>query len=389
MEFHSAFGQRPTTPLDTPTKIRHTLPMTTRLPRRSFLGISAAALAGTALGAKAGTVRSAGLPAVVASGNGLPAVERAYELLRAGTDPAVAVVRGVEIVENDPADMSVGLGGLPNADGVVQLDASVMHGPTHKAGAVACIEGIKNPAAVALEVLRRTNHTLLVGEGAKRFALELGFKEENLLTEPARQAWLRWRRNLNSRDDRLDDDQFAIPAHDEDAQPTGAAAPRDDHVRWIDGVPYTTGTIHCSAVDANGDVGGCTTTSGLSWKIPGRVGDSPIIGAGMYVDNEVGAAGATGRGESVIKCCGSFLAVRKMEEGMTPDEACAFVLRHIVARTKRPFLLDERGQPNFNVTMYAVRRDGLVGSACLRPGGRYAFATPAGSGVRPATPVLG
>jgi N4-(beta-N-acetylglucosaminyl)-L-asparaginase len=364
--------------------------MTTHLPRRSFLGISAAALAGTALGAKgSSSVRSAGLPAVVASGNGLPAVERAYELLRAGTDPCVAVVRGVEIVENDPNDMSVGYGGLPNADGVVQLDASVMHGPTHKAGAVACLEGIKNPAAVALEVLRQTNHTLIVGEGAKRFALELGFKEENLLTEPARQAWLRWRRNLNNRDDRLDDDQFPIPVREEDGQPIGATIPLHDHVQWIDGVPYTTGTIHCSAVDANGDVGGCTTTSGLSWKIPGRVGDSPIIGAGMYVDNEVGAAGATGRGESVIKNCGAFLAVRKMEEGMTPDEACAFVLRHIASRTKRPFLLNEQGEPNFNVTMYAVRRDGLVGAGCLRRGGRYAYATPEGSGVRAATPLFG
>jgi N4-(beta-N-acetylglucosaminyl)-L-asparaginase len=362
--------------------------MTSQLPRRSFLGLSAAALAGTALGAKAATQpRPAGLPAVVASGNGLPAVERAFELLTRGTDPAVAVVRGVEIVENDPEDMSVGLGGLPNADGVVQLDASVMHGPTHKAGAVACIEDIKNPAAVALEVLRRTNHTLLVGAGAKRFALELGFQEENLLTEPARQAWLRWRRNLNPRDDRLDDDQFAIPLHEEIGKPIGARPDAD--VGWIDGVPYTTGTIHCSAVDANGDVGGCTTTSGLSWKIPGRVGDSPIIGAGMYVDNEVGAAGATGRGESVIKCCGSFLAVRKMEEGMTPDEACAFVLRHIASRTKRPFLLNDRGEPNFNVTMYAVRKDGLVGAGCLRPGGRFAYATPGGSGVAEARAIFG
>lgn len=360
------------------------------LPRRSFLGISAAALAGTALGAKAtAPARSAGVPAVVASGNGLAAARHAYDLLTRGVDPAVAVVKGVAIIEDDPDDMTVGLGGLPNADGVVQLDASVMHGPTHKAGAVACLEGIRNPAAVALEVLRRTNHTLLVGEGAKRFALELGFKEENLLTDRARAAWLKWRRNLNPRDDRLDDDQLAIPA---DGQPAAAAPDAPNvapNITWIDGVPHTTGTVHCSAVDANGDVGACTSTSGLSWKIPGRVGDSPIIGAGMYADNEVGAAGATGRGESVIKSCGSFLAVRKMEEGMTPDEACAFVVRHIASRTKRPFLLDERGRPNLNVTMYAVRKDGLVGAACMHPGGSYAWAGAAGSGVRQAAPVFG
>jgi N4-(beta-N-acetylglucosaminyl)-L-asparaginase len=361
--------------------------MTNQLPRRSFLGISAAALAGTALGAKAPAARSAGTPAVIASGNGLSAVRRAHELLKTGSDPCVAVVRGVELVENDPDDMTVGLGGLPNAEGVVQLDASVMHGPTHKAGAVACIENIKNPAAVALEVLRRTNHVLLVGDGAKRFALEHGFKEENLLTEKARNAWLRWRANLNPRDDYLDQDQFTIPVRDDDGQPIGHHPGL--HVEWIDGVPHTTGTIHCAAVDANGDIGACTTTSGLSWKVPGRVGDSPIIGAGMYVDNAVGAAGATGRGESVIQSCGAFLAVRKMEEGMTPEEACVFVLRHIASRTKRPFLLNDRGEPNFNVTMYALRKDGMVGSACMRQGGSFASFTPEGSGVRSSTPILG
>lgn len=355
----------------------------TGLPRRSFLGISAATVAGTALGASARPVRlSKSRPAVIASGNGLEAVKRAFDLVSRGGDPAVATVRGVEINENDPDDMTVGYGGLPNEDGVVQLDASVMHGPTHKAGAVACVEGIKNPAAVALEVLRRTDHVMLVGAGAKRFALDLGFKEENLLTEKARRAWLRWRDNLNPRDDRLDNDQLVIPVSEDDGQPIGMGGEAPGfHVDWVGGVPYTTGTIHCGAVNSDGAVGACTTTSGLSYKIPGRVGDSPIIGAGMYVDNEVGSAGATGRGEAVIQSCGSFLAVRKMEEGMTPEEACVFVLRHIASRTKRRDLLNDRGEPNFNVTMYALRKDGLIGSACLRPGGSYAFAGPGGSGV--------
>ncbi|RMH30893.1 MAG: asparaginase [Planctomycetota bacterium] len=362
----------------------HTARMTTHLPRRSFLGVSAATLAGTALGASAPRMPlRAGAPAVIASGNGLAAVREAMARMQAGADPVVAAVRGVQIVEDDPDDMSVGYGGLPNEDGVVQLDASVMHGPTHKAGAVACIENIKNPASVALEVMRRTDHVMLVGEGAKRFALDLGFKEENLLTERARRAWLRWRDNLNPGDDRLDDDQLVIPAEDADGQPIGLLHQQPGmHVEWINGVPYTTGTIHLGAVNASGDVGACTTTSGLSYKIPGRVGDSPIIGAGMYVDNAVGSAGATGRGEAVIQSCGSFLAVRKMEEGMTPEEACLFVLRHIADRTKRRDLLDANGRPNFNVTMYALRKDGMVGSACMLPGGSYAFATAHESGVK-------
>lgn len=357
--------------------------MTNRLRRRSFLGISAATLAGSALGASARPMAfRAGGPVAIASGNGLAAVREAVARMAGGADPVVAAVRGVQIVEDDPDDMSVGLGGLPNADGVVQLDASVMHGPTHKAGAVACIENIRNPASVALEVMRRTDHVLLVGEGATRFAVELGFKEENLLTDKARRAWLRWRDNLNPDDDRLDDDQLVIPAGDE-GQPIGALHERPGmHIEWIGGVPHTTGTIHLGAVNGAGDVGACTTTSGLSYKIPGRVGDSPIVGAGMYVDNEIGSAGATGRGEAVIQSCGAFLAVRKMEEGMTPEEACLFVLRHIASRTKRRELLDGDGRPNFGVTMYALRRDGLLGSACMRPGGRYAFATATESGVR-------
>ncbi|MEM9372721.1 MAG: N(4)-(beta-N-acetylglucosaminyl)-L-asparaginase [Planctomycetota bacterium] len=360
------------------------------LPRRSFLGISAATIAGSALGASGlPMARSASKAAAIASGNGLKAVQTAMVWMAGGTDPLIAAVRGVEINENDPDDMTVGYGGLPNEDGVVQLDASVMHGPTHKAGAVGGIEGIKNPAAVALEVMRRTDHCMIVGEGAKRFALDLGFKEESLLTEKARKAWLRWRDNLNPRDDRLDKDQLVIPVSDEDGQPIGALDQMPGfHVDWIDGVPYTTGTIHCGALNSDGDIGACTTTSGLSYKIPGRVGDSPIIGAGMYCDNEVGSAGATGRGEAVIQSCGSFLAVRKMEEGMTPKEACLFVLRHIASRTKRRDLLNARGEPNFNVTMYALRKDGMVGSACMRPGGSFAYATDQGSGVDKSTPVF-
>ncbi len=346
--------------------------------RRQFLGtagLAAVAAAGGALDAATIARHNAAVqpqpndpganhrgPCVISSGNGLPAVAKAMELLTQGADAVDAVVEGVTIVEDDPNDTSVGYGGLPNADGVVQLDASVMHGPTHKAGAVGAIEGIRNPAKVALLVLKRTDHILIVGEGAKKFALMHGFKEENLLTERARQAWLRWKENLNPDDDWLDDDQRDWP--DDRPRREGRGGPNDD-------IPFTYGTIHCAAVDANGDVSACTTTSGLSYKIPGRLGDSPIIGAGMYVDNAIGAAGATGRGEAVLANCGAFLAVRHMDAGMTPTEACLAVLKHIADRTLEKRLRDEHGRPNFSVSMYALRKDGAFGSAAMYKGGFF------------------
>ncbi|MHC5112865.1 MAG: N(4)-(beta-N-acetylglucosaminyl)-L-asparaginase [Planctomycetota bacterium] len=295
-------------------------------------------------------------PIAISSANSLAAVTRAVEVMHEGGEPVDAVVAGVTIVEDDPNDMSVGLGGLPNEEGVVQLDASVMHGPMHKAGAVACLEGIRNAAQVALHVLRRTDHVMLVGPGAKKFALRHGFTEENLLTDRAREAWLRWRRNLNPNDDWLDDDQVI------GGPERGAAA----------GVPHTYGTIHCAGLDANGDLGACTTTSGLSWKIDGRVGDSPIVGAGMFVDNEVGAAGATGRGESLIQSAGSARIVERMANGDDPTDACLHCLKWIADHTKRPALLNDRGEPNFGAVVYALRKDGAYGAASMHKGYRFA-----------------
>jgi len=308
-------------------------------------------------------------PAAVASGNGLAAAELAFAKLDGGMDPLDAVVAGVTLVENDPADQSVGLGGLPNEDGVVQLDASLMHGPSHRAGAVAALEGIQNPAQVALLVLKRTRHVMLVGAGAKAFALAHGFAEVELLTDTSRAAWLAWKARQNPLDNWLDADQ--------QLGTKGALK-----------VPFTTGTVHCSAVDANGDLGAVTSTSGLSWKIPGRVGDSPIVGAGMYVDNAVGSAGATGLGEAVIQVCGAFSVVRGMEDGLSPTDACLAVLRRIADRTRRPYLLDADGKPNFQVVLYALRKDGAHGSASLLPGGTYAVRTAAGGEVRPSVALF-
>jgi N4-(beta-N-acetylglucosaminyl)-L-asparaginase len=237
--------------------------MTPRLTRRDFVlsGAAAAPLAGAAARAQQRLAPSvlipqAPRPCVVASANGIRGVARAYDLMTQGTDTLDAVVEAVKIQELDPEDTSVGYGGLPNAEGVVQLDASCMHGPTRRAGAVACLEGIKTPSEVAKLVLRYTNHILLVGEGAQRFAVSFGFQIENLLTERARQEWLRWRANLNPNDNWLD-----VPQREAIGRPP-------------------TGTVHCSAVNARGEISSVTTTSGPSFKIPGRVGDSPIVGAG-------------------------------------------------------------------------------------------------------------
>ena len=330
--------------------------------RRTFL---AAGVAATATGrVRAGQLHADAHPAVraISSANGLRTVDLAVRRIGEGADPVDAIVEGVGIVEADPDDMSVGLGGLPNEDGVVQLDSSVMHGPTHKAGAVAALENIMHPAQVALKVLRRTDHVLLVGEGALRFARAHGFEEQNLLTDKAREAWLRWRENRDANDDWLDADQ-----RDWD----------DGHAN-AGGIPFTYGTIHCSAVDARGDLAGCTTTSGLSYKIPGRVGDSPLVGAGMYTDNAVGSAGATGRGEAVIQSCGAYLAVEVMRTGRDPTDACLDVLKRIAQNTKQKRLLDDHGRPNFNVTMYALRKDGVYGSASLWSGGRFAVGDASG-----------
>lgn len=306
----------------------------------------------------------------ISSGNGLPAITKAMEMIRSGSHPLDSIVEGVAIVEDDPNDASVGYGGLPNEDGVVQLDASVMDGALHRAGSVGALENIKNPARVALQVMRRTDHVMIVGAGALKFAKALGFPEENLLTERSRQAWLRWKANLGKDDDWLNDDERDdLPGRRSDAwrrelEEGGVTLP--DSV-----IPFTHGTIHCSAVTDDGHVAACTTTSGLSWKIPGRLGDSPIVGAGMYCDNAVGSAGATGRGEAVIQVCGAFSIVQHMESGLTPTEACLAVLKRMADRTREKRLLDDQGRPNYNVAFYAVRKDGAYGSAAMWKGASF------------------
>jgi N4-(beta-N-acetylglucosaminyl)-L-asparaginase len=291
---------------------------------------------------------------VVASGNGLRATEKAMELLRRSSDPLDAIIAGVNIIEEDPNDMSVGYGGLPNEEGVVQLDASVMHGPTHNAGAVGALRNIKTPSRLAKLVMERTDHVLLVGKGALEFALAHGFKEENLLTDKAREIWLRWKETLSDKDN-------WFPPKSEKLAPELQ--------------PYVSsyGTINCLALDGDGNLAGVTTTSGLAFKLPGRVGDSPIIGAGLYVDNAVGAAGSTGRGEANILNCGSYQVVNFMAQGHSPEEACLKALESIVETTRlQPYLLDGEGLPKFGLNFYALNKRGEFGAASLWSGARYA-----------------
>lgn len=373
--------------------------------RRDFLAASGLAASGLALSGLAGGAWAASAraqapapraeaapaawdahrgPCVVASGNGLRAVERAMQLVREGRDCCEAVVEGVRINEDDPEDMTVGLGGLPNEEGVVELDASVMHGPTHKSGAVAGVRGIKNVARLALTVLRRTDHCLIVGEGAVRFAREHGFVEENLLTEKARAAWLRWKETLSRDDDWLGDDQ--IDRWKSDAKDTPRIG--DQKAALLD-VLHTTGTIHCGAVDKDGDLGSCTTTSGLSWKIPGRVGDSPVIGAGNYCDNDIGSAGCTGRGEAAVVTLAAHTMVMAMGTGLTPTQAALKVAAIIADKcTRERRNRDERGRPNFNVSLYALRKDGAFGAASLYPGGTFAVCDSAGARVLDCVPLF-
>ena len=371
--------------------------------RREFLGTGAAAAAGLALPQMANAAPmvsvvdraeaarpAARRPIVICSANGYyrdnpsgSPIKKAYDVVAAGGDPLDAAIAGVNMVELDPNDMSVGLGGLPNEDGVVQLDASCMHGPTRRAGAVGALEDIATPSLVAKAVMDHTDHIFLVGAGAKKFALQLGFKEQNLLTDKSREAWLKWKSRLNPNDNWLDvpDDSSAtrrpratpMPQHGPAERPSG-----DDHV-FLDehGVPHTFGTINMNAVNANGDIGSVTTTSGISWKIPGRVGDSPIIGAGQYCDNDVGAAGSTGRGEANIKVCGAFLAVELMRQGKSPEQALLEVMRRVIAMTEKR-LLDDKGRPYFDLSYYAVTKDGRYAGSSAYEGGTFAVADATG-----------
>lgn len=323
------------------------------------------------------------------NGGTMNAVETAFDMITRGEDVLDALVAGVNIPENDPLETGIGYGGLPNERGVVQLDACCMHGPKKRAGGVAALEGVRTPSLVAKAVADYTDHHLLVGQGAQDFARNMGFEiEDDLNTDRSRELWLEWRRRVDP-DHYLDPDrpirrQAGSPQELRDRAWRGYQAGLDmvreglipDHSFW--------GTINCNGISADGDICGVTTTSGLSWKIPGRAGDSPILGAGLYVDGDVGACGSTGRGEANLFNLSSFLVVEKMRDGMHPKDAALEALRRIRDNTIEDRLLNDRDEPAFNVRFFALDKQGRHTGVQMYGGGEgYAICTENGAEMLP------
>jgi N4-(beta-N-acetylglucosaminyl)-L-asparaginase len=370
--------------------------MPRKLNRREFVktgtaaGLAAAAAPHTAFG-QAPSMISPGSsqPVVVSSSNGhrfknggdKTCVEIAYAKIVKGDDVLDALIAGVNVVELDPEETSVGYGGLPNADGIVQLDSCCMHGPKKRAGGVGALEGVRTPSLVAQAVMDQTDHHLIVGKGAQEFARGLGFKiEDDLNTERSRAAWLRWKRESD-------------PLHYLDPIKRQEAMRRIELQMIAEGIidpNHFYGTINCDGVNAKGDVCGVTTTSGLAWKIPGRLGDSPILGAGLYVDNEVGAAGSTGRGEANLYNLCSFLIVEEMRRGAHPKDAGMTALRRIKSNTIEKRLLNPRGEPNFNISFYVLNKKGEHAGVAMY-GGKdmtYSYCNESGPKTIPLEPLL-
>ena len=336
--------------------------------RRAFLGAT------TAIGAMAASGRGPAIaqsqssrPTVISSGNGFvyrnggseTCVERAYRMITEGTDVLDSLVAGVNIVELDPEDTSVGYGGLPDALGKVTLDSCCMHGPLKRAGGVAALQGVRTPSNVAKAVADLTDHHLLVDRGAQDFARQMGFTiEDDLNTELSRERYLEWRRRIDPSHYPDPDRQAQLKpeTHKEFTRESLMVAEEMAAEGLID-PEHLYGTINCNGVNSSGDLCGVTTTSGLAWKIPGRVGDSPILGAGLYVSNDHGAAGSTGRGEANLYNLASFLVVEELRRGANPKDAGMTALQRIWENTETR-LLNEQQEPSFNVNFYVLDKNG-------------------------------
>ncbi len=369
-----------------------------KLSRREF--VKAGAAAGVAVGAgpllavaPTVLVPKPKRPVVVSSANGnkfknggpRTCVQEAFERITRGEDVLDALIAGVNIVELDPADDSVGYGGLPNAEGVVQLDCCCMHGPKKRAGGVAALEGVRTPSLVARAVMDETDHNLLVGAGAQAFARALGFPiEPDLNTEHSRKLWREWKR-------RIDPEHYLDPARRSEESHRVSLQMMAEGL--LDPLRYG-GTINCNGVSAGGDMAGVTSTSGLAFKIPGRVGDSPILGAGLYVDGEVGAAGSTGRGEANLYNLSSYLIVDQLRRGAHPKDAGMAALQRIKENTVERRLLNREGHPRFNVSFYVLNRMGEYAGVSLYSvwGGKplaFAVCTETGPETLPCEGLLG
>jgi len=363
----------------------------TDLTRREFVVKSAVVAAGPIAASAAPAVHARGrvAPLVVSdiSGfryrNGGPenSVERAFRGITEGEDVLDALIAGVNIPELDPEETGIGYGGLPNADGVVQLDACCMHGPKKQAGGVASLEGVRTPSLVARAVMQNTDHHLLVGEGARTFARQLGFTvEDDLNTELSRSRWLEWKRRIDPR-------HFLDPTK---RSRIGYEVGREMVQEGLLNADSFWGTTNCNGINQDGEICGVTTTSGLAWKIPGRVGDSPILGAGLYVDGDIGAAGSTGRGEANLYNLTSFLIVELMRQGKHPKDAGMEALRRIQANTVEERLLNERGEPAFDIRFFILNRKGEHAGVAMYGAreNQYALCTENGSEARPLEGLL-
>jgi len=361
--------------------------MAKRVNRREFVLSGAAAVVAAGVrpagaqapsGAQAPTmmVKKTVRPVVVASNNGniyknggdVTGVAKAFNLIVGGADVLDALIAGVNLCELDPLDTSVGYGGLPNAEGVVQLDSSCMHGPKKRAGAVAGLEGVRTPSLVAKAVMENTYNHLLAGTGAQEFARNMGFTvEADLNTERSRGLWLEWKRRADP-EHYLDPIKRSAAYYEAGLQMVREGLIEFDHF-W--------GTINCDGISPKGEICGVTTTSGLAWKIPGRVGDSPILGAGLYVDGDVGAAGSTGRGEANLYNLCSFLIVEHLRRGASPKDAGMEALKRIRANTVEKRLLAPTGEPNFQIQFYVLNAKGEFAGVSMLPS-KYAVCTEQG-----------
>lgn len=360
-----------------------------KVTRRNFLATTAIGSASLALDLQGQTQPSSSTPVgakpkspvIISAANGYNYLDRGYAVLTSGGDTLDAVMQVITGPEDDPNDDSVGLGGLPNEDCVVELDACCMHGPTRMAGSVAGVREIKNVSLLSKAVMEHTGHVMLVGEGAQQFGFKMGFPRENLLTERSRKTWLLWKETMSNDDwwgPGLASPKFKFPTSG-----GNESEMFDERMRAIEKVAAQigiepefrmaaiqrvlrppTGTINCSAINTKGEMSGATTTSGLAWKLAGRAGDSPIIGAGCYCDQDVGSAGATGNGEENIKICGAHTIVENMRHGMSPQEAGMDALKRIV----RNFNGDKEKLQYVDMSFYILRNDGAYAGVCMWSG---------------------
>jgi len=368
--------------------------MADKINRREFMtttagaGILAASRPLSASDAPAVHVQGASRPVVIASANGhrfknggtKTCVETAFEKMMKGEDVLDSLIAGVNIVELDPLDDSVGFGGLPNADGNVQLDSCCMHGPKKKAGGVGASENVKTPSLLAKAVMEHTDHHLIVGKDVTTLARNLGFEiVADLNTPNSRAKWLQWKKLTDPLHYIKDPAERAAAISQVTLDMVKAGLINENHIY---------GTINCNGVNAAGDVCGVTTTSGLAWKIPGRLGDSPILGAGLYVDGDVGAAGSTGRGEANLYSLASFLIVDEMRRGKSPKDAGLEACRRIQKNTIETRLLNKRGLPNFNLNFYVINKRGDYAGVNLYGTSQFAVCDAKGPRLERAEPLL-